>query len=279
MKAAVSTVETTMQVNVVPFRTRSMPREVSLAVPTCSRCKQREICLSVGLEAEALVDLEQIVAAPRRVARGERLYRPRDRFGALYAIRLGSFKTVVLADDGSEQVAGYHMPGEILGADGIAAGLHDGEAIALEDAEVCAIPFDRLQKLARHQEIVQKNVHRTLAREIARERRIMMLLGTMNSEQRLAAFLIDLSDRYRARGYSSSEFVLRMTREEIGSYLGLKLETVSRMFTRFQREGLLQAQGRVVKLLDLATLSRLLEHSAWSERQTSPDGGHDHGSR
>jgi len=249
------------RINILPFRSRSAPREIVRTVATCSKCKLRDICLSCGLEGDAIVDLEAIVATPRRLAKGERLFRSGDRFTTLYAIRLGSFKTVLLAPNGSEQVAGYHMPGEILGADGLAAGAHDGEAIALEDAEVCAVSFDRLQSVMHHQEVVQQNLYRALASEIVRERRVMMMLGLMSSEQRLAAFLLDLSERYRARGYSSTEFVLRMTREEIGSYLGLKLETVSRLFTRFQREALLQVQGRVVKLLDLTTLNDLLERS------------------
>ena len=249
-----------MPVGILPFRARRALRDVNRGTPTCSTCKLREVCLSVGLEADAMTGLEEIVTAATRVAKGETLYRSGGRFTGLYAIRLGSFKTVLLADDGQAQVAGYHMPGEILGSDGIGTGLHDSEAVALEDSEVCAISFDRLQELARDQQAVQQNLHCVLSREIVRERKIMMMLGTMTAEQRLAAFLIDLSERYRVRGYSPSEFVLRMTREEIGSYLGLKLETVSRLLSRFQREGLLQVQGRVVKLLDLITLRQLVEH-------------------
>ena len=261
MEAVAVAVQITMPANVAPFRARSVLRDVGRE-PTCSRCKLREGCLSSGLEADEMIDLEEIVAAPMRVAKGEILYRSGGRFTGLYAIRLGSFKTVLLADDGYEQVAGYHMPGEILGTDGIGVGLHDSEAIALEDSEVCAISFERLQTLARDQQAVQQNLHHVLAREIVRDRKIMMMLGTMSAEQRLAAFLIDLSERYRARGYSPSEFVLRMTREEIGSYLGLKLETVSRLFSRFQREALLQVQGRVVKLLDSITLKQLVSLSS-----------------
>jgi CRP/FNR family transcriptional regulator, anaerobic regulatory protein len=258
MGAAAAAIHTAMPSNVSPLRARSALHSVSHNAPTCSTCKSRGDCLSIGLQADAMVGLEAIVAAPLRVAKGETLFRSGGRFTGLYAIRLGSFKTVLLTDDGSEQVAGYHMPGEILGADGIAIGLHDSEAVALEDSEVCAISFERLQTLARDQEAIQQNLHRVLAREIGREHKIMMMLGTMSAEQRLAAFLVDLSERYRARGYSSSEFVLRMTREEIGSYLGLKLETVSRLLSRFQREGLLQVQGRVVKLLDLITLKQVV---------------------
>ena len=133
--------------------------------------------------------------------------------------------------------------------------------MALEDTEVCVLPFDRLEAFGRTHVRFQHNLHRMLSREIARECKVMLLLGTMLAERRLAVFLLDLADRYHARGYSSCEFVLRMTREEIGSYLGLKLETVSRLFSRFQRDGLLQVEGRVVKLLDRSSLRRLLEGS------------------
>lgn len=264
MGAVAAAVYTSMPSNVSPFRGRGALRAVPVghSAQTCSACKSRAECLSVGLENDAMADLESIVAAPIRVGKGQTLYRSGDRFASVYAVRVGSFKTVLLADDGQQQVAGYHMPGEILGMDGIGVGEHDSEAVALEDSEVCAIPFDRLQRIAHDRQALQKNIHGVLAREIVRERRVVMMLGTMSAEQRLAGFLIDLSERYRARGYSSSEFVLRMTREEIGSYLGLKLETISRLLSRFQREGLLQVQGRVVKLLDLITLRQLVEHSS-----------------
>ena len=123
------------------------------------------------------------------------------------------------------------------------------------------LPFDRLEAFGRKHVRFQQNLHRMLSREIGRECKVMLLLGTMLAERRLAVFLLDLADRYHARGYSSCEFVLRMTREEIGSYLGLKLETVSRLFSRFQRDGLVQVEGRVVKLLDRSSLRRLLEGS------------------
>jgi CRP/FNR family transcriptional regulator len=253
---------TALPVNVTPFRARGALRDVSLNASAGFNGRLREIHAYGTSDSDDLSSLEGTVTARMRIAKGEVLYRSGARFTGLYAIRIGSFKTVLLTDDGCEQVAGYHMAGEILGTDGIGVGLHDSEAVALEDSEVCAISFDRLQMLARDHEAVQKKLHGVLAREIVRERKVMMMLGTMSAEQRLAAFLIDLSERYRARGYSSSEFVLRMTREEIGSYLGLKLETVSRLFSRFQREALLQVQGRVVKLLDLIALRELLGHAS-----------------
>ena len=190
--------------------------------------------------------------------KGATLFRTGEPFTALYAICAGSCKTVSLSEDGHDQVGGYHMAGEIIGADGIGSGSYGCEAAALEDSEVAVLPFERIEALTRQSSRFQRNLYRLLSREIARERTLMLLLGTMRAEQRLAAFLIDLSRRYQERGYSSCEFVLRMTREEIGSYLGLKLETVSRLFSRFQREGLLQVEGRVVKLLDRSSMMKLV---------------------
>jgi len=154
------------------------------------------------------------------------------------------------------------MPGEVVGLDGIGNDVHECQAIALEDSEVCVLPFDGIEEVAREYAGFQHNVHRYLSREIARQRSLMLLLGAMRADQRLATFLLDLSERYRARGYSSSEFILRMTREEIGSYLGLKLETVSRLLSRLQQEGLIQVQGRVVKLLERSVLKQLVGQTA-----------------
>ena len=191
--------------------------------------------------------------------KGDVLYRVGDGFSALYAIRTGSCKTLMLARDGCEQVAGYYMTGEIIGLDGIETDIHGCQATALEDTEVCPLPFDEIENLAHRNACFQRNLHRLLTHRYARARTLMIVLGTMTADQRLAVFLLDLSRRYRARGYSSCEFVLRMTREEIGSYLGLKLETVSRLFSRLQRDGLIQAQGRAVKLLDPVALNQIID--------------------
>jgi CRP/FNR family transcriptional regulator len=205
-----------------------------------------------------LRQLDDLVTNRVRLKKGEVLYRAGDSFTALYAIRTGSCKTTVLAEDGREQVAGYHMLGDVIGMDGIGTERHGCQAVALEDSEYCVLPFGELGDLARSVAPLQRNLYQFLSREIARDHSIMLLLGSMRAEERLAAFLLNLSQRYRERGYSSTEFVLRMTREEIGSYLGLKLETVSRLFSRFHQEGLIQVQGRSVKLLDTAALKQLL---------------------
>ena len=243
------------------LRPQTVLRDVTLDRETCPTYRLQDFCLSEGLDTETKRQFDEFVTARNRLHKGETLFHIGDRFTSLYAIRSGSCKTVSLSEDGHDQVSGYHMLGEIIGTDGIGADNHGCQAVALEDTEVCALPFGRIEALSRQNIGFQHNLHRLLSREIARERALMLLLGTMYAEQRLATFLLDLSQRYEARGYSSSEFVLRMTREDIGSYLGLKLETVSRLFSRFQREGLVQVQGRVVKLLDRGSLKRLIAGS------------------
>ena len=224
----------------------------------CTNCSMRELCLPIGLAQDALQQLDELVTNRLRLKKGDVLYRAGDSFTALYAIRTGSCKTTVLTEDGREQVAGYHMLGDVIGMDGIGTEHPGCQAVALEDSEYCVLPFDELGDLARSIAPLQRNLYKFLSREIARDHSVMLLLGSMRAEERLAAFLLNLSQRYRERGYSSTEFVLRMTREEIGSFLGLKLETVSRLFSRFQQEGLMQVQGRSIHLLDITTLKQLI---------------------
>ena len=223
----------------------------------CSTCSVRELCLPVGVDREGLHQIDALVTDRVHLKKGDTLYRAGDPFAALHAIRVGSCKTTVLGEEGREQVAGYHMIGDIVGMDGIGTERHGGQAVALEDTEVCVLPFDRLEELAHHVVPLQRNLHKVLSTEIARDQNVMLLLGSMRAEERLAVFLLDLSQRHRERGYSGTEFVLRLTREDIGSYLGLKLETVSRLFSRFQEQGVLQVQGRAVKLLDVPALRQL----------------------
>jgi CRP/FNR family transcriptional regulator len=215
------------------------------------------MCLPLGLDGAALSRLETIVSGRRRIRKKGSLYRAGESFSSLYAIRLGTFKTLMLAEDGREQVTGFYMGGEILGTDGIEENRYSCEATALEDSEVCVLPFSLLDELAHDVPSVRRNLYRWLARDASQGQKTMLLLGSMCAEERLAVFLLGLAQRYRARGFSMNEFVLRMTREEIASYLGLKLETVSRLFSRLQGEGLLQVQGRAIKLLDLSALKRL----------------------
>jgi len=207
--------------------------------------------------AEDLERVADIVYTRRRVKRGEILFRTGDESRCLYAIRSGFFKTSLI-DDGREQVTGFFMAGELLGMEGFGGGGYKDSAVALEDSDVCMMPYALIEKIAREVPSLQWRLHAMLAREIVRGHGVMLLLGSMSAEQRLAAFLLNLSRRYLRRGYSGSRFLLRMTREEIGSYLGLKIETVSRLFSAFHQDGLLDVQYRQVSIVDIQGLERLL---------------------
>lgn len=224
----------------------------------CSNCNLRELCMPVGLNPDELTLIDELVATRRKIKRGATLFRNGENFEALYAIRTGVFKTCVVAEDGRDQVTGFQMAGEIIGLDGIVNDRHTCDAIALEDAEVCVMPFDKISELSRVVDALQRHLHRIMSREIVREHGVMLLLGTMHAEERVAAFLLNLVQRLHARGFSRSELVLRMTRQEIGNYLGLKLETVSRTFSRFAAQGLIEVRQRHVRILDVEALKKLV---------------------
>ena len=216
----------------------------------CSNCNLRELCMPLGLSVAELDRIDDVVASRRKVKRGATLFRNGEKFTNLFAIRTGFFKTCVASEDGRDQVTGFQMAGEIVGLDGIVHEHHTCDAVALEDAEVCVMPFDRVEELSREITALQRHVHKILSREIVRENGVMLLLGSMRAEERLAAFLLNLVQRLHARGFSQSELILRMTREEIGSYLGLKLETVSRTFSKFVDEGIVEVKQRHVRILN-----------------------------
>jgi CRP/FNR family transcriptional regulator len=224
----------------------------------CSNCNLRELCLPVGMSNEQMERLDAIVASRRTVTRGDPLFRAGDTFVSLYAVRTGFFKTCVSAEDGRDQVTGFQMAGELIGLDGIGTERHTCDAVALEDSQVCVIPFGQLEDLSRELTDLQRHFHRIMSREIVRDHGVMLLLGSMRAEERLAAFLLNLTQRLRTRGFASNSLVLRMTREEIGSYLGLKLETVSRAFSKLQDDGILQVKQRQIDVLDAQGLQNLV---------------------
>ncbi len=247
---------TSNQHNVIPLHALAPRKVVALSVGTsCSTCNLRELCLPCGLTEQEIEHMDTLIYTRKSVKRGQNLYRAGDTFHSLYAVRSGFFKSTLLMEDGREQVTGFHMTGEIMGMDGIGSGMYASSATALEDGMVCALPYAHLEDLSRDMPSLQPHFHRMMSREIVREQGVMLLLGSMRAEQRLAAFLLNLSQRFAARGYSSFEFILRMTREEIGSYLGMKLETVSRTLSKFQEDGLISVQHRQVSILDVAGLN------------------------
>ncbi|HEY1392716.1 MAG TPA: fumarate/nitrate reduction transcriptional regulator Fnr [Methylibium sp.] len=224
----------------------------------CSSCNLRELCLPLGLSSPELDRLDRLIASRRTVKRGEALFRAGDAFQSLYAVRTGFFKTSLSSEDGRDQVTGFQMAGELLGLDAISQDKHTCDAIALEDSQVCVIPYSQLETVSREFTDLQRSFHKIMSREIVRDHGVMLLLGGMRAEERLAAFLLNLTQRLQARGFSPSSLVLRMTREEIGSYLGLKLETISRTFSKFAEDGLLEVRQRQIRVLDPEGLRRLI---------------------
>lgn len=240
-----------------------MPPTSHTAAPhgTCSSCSLASLCLPVSLNSGEIERLDALSATKRNYSRGDYLYRSGDRFRSIYAIHSGSFKTQVLHDDGREQVTGFQMTGEIIGLDAISSDFHACEAVAMEDSVVCEISFNRLEALSREIPALQRQIHKLMSREIVRDQDIMLLLGSMRAEERLAAFLLNLSQRFAARGLSPSQFQLRMSRQEIGSYLGLKLETISRTFSLLQQRGLVRIHIKSIEILDPEGLRACLSSS------------------
>ncbi len=220
----------------------------------CSNCSLHELCLSGGLDNIDLEAIDQLVAQRRRILRGEVLFGVGTPFRSIYAVRFGLFKTEGLMPDGREQVTGFQMAGELLGLDGIGTERHVCKAVALEDSEVCVIPFAEMESLGRAVPALQRNLHKVMSRELVQDRNLLVLLGSAQAAERLAAFLLNLSQRNAQRGYSASEFILRMTRDEIGSYLGLTPETISRTFTRLQKDGLIDVAQKHIRIPDLGAL-------------------------
>jgi CRP/FNR family transcriptional regulator len=225
---------------------------------TCSPSRIRQLSLPQGAGDGDIHLFEQLMSTNRRVRRGEYLFSAGDAFRNLYAVRSGFLKSSAIAEDGQEQVTGFQMAGDLIGLDGIDVDRHKLSVVALEDSQLCVVRFQELERTVGSVPRMQRQFHRMMSREIVREQGVMTWLGTMGAEQRVAAFLLSLADRFAERGFSPREFNLRMTREEIGSYLGLTLETVSRIFSRFQERGLLAVRQRWIRLDDIARLRGLL---------------------
>jgi len=250
---------TTQPYPVMPIRIKPAAPAARPAI-SCAACALHTVCLPCDLNADDLDRFDEIATARRRVARGASLYRSGDALEALYAVRSGAFKTVGVSRQGEEKVTGFHLPGELMGLEAISTSRHGYHAVALEDSEVCAIPFAALERMAQAVPALQHKLLRVLSGDISRDQGLMLLLGSMSAEQRLAAFLLSLSRRHQRLGFAANRFVLRMTREEMGNYLGLTLETVSRLLSRFQREGVLAVRQREIELKNPDVLRDLVGH-------------------
>ena len=224
----------------------------------CRICSLRNVCLPCDLMPAAVVDARAPVIADRDIRQGETLFQTGDALRFLYTVRSGFFKSVKSLVRGREQVIGFHMAGDMLGADAIGPLLHGCHAVALEDSRVCSILYARIEDLGDSAPTLQHRLSRAMSAQIVSEHRAMLLLGVMNAGERVAAFLLGLSHRLEARGYSRSEFILRMTRGEIGSFLGLQVETVSRTLSRMRDDGLISTDQKRIQILDHRGLKRCL---------------------
>jgi CRP/FNR family transcriptional regulator len=241
----------------IHFPNDDKPLNVQALKASCSACSMHQLCLPMGLEDADIDRLDKIIGKRRRLGRDEPLYRMGEPFRNLYAVRFGHFKTYQVNAAGDAQITGFQMAGELLGMDAISGDRHHCDAVALEDSEVCEIPFASLEDLFGHVPALLRHFHRIMSQEITREQNVMLLLGNMRAEQRFAVFLANLSARYAARGYAANSFQLRMSREDIGNYLGLTIESISRLLSRFKKMGLVQVDKRDVILLEPARLKAM----------------------
>lgn len=228
----------------------------------CSNCSLATLCLPFGLHPDDIERLETIIKRNRPIQRGQMLYNQGDKFRSLYVVKTGAVKTYTQTAAGDEHVIGFHLPGEILGLDAIQSDAHSCFAKALETTAICELPFNRLEELSVNIPSLQHQMLRLLSREVSSEAQMISLLNNSTAEERLASFLLSLSDRFKRRGFSATDFFLAMSRQDIGSYLGLALETVSRLFTRFQEHGLLEVDRKHVQIKDLDKLREVLKHQA-----------------
>lgn len=223
----------------------------------CKECSLAPLCLPLSLNLEDMDALDHIVKRGRPLKKGEFLFRQGDAFSSVFAVRAGALKTFTLSDGGEEQITGFHLPSELVGLSGVDTDQYPVSAQALETTSVCEIPFERLDELSVQLPQLRRQLMRVMSREIRDDQQMMLLLSKKTADERIATFLVNLSARFRARGFSANQFRLAMSRNEVGNYLGLAVETVSRVFTRFQQNGLLNAEGKEVQILDPIELCAL----------------------
>lgn len=246
----------------------------SLQQVHCSTCSLSSLCLPVSLNMTEMERLDNIIDKSRPLKKGDHLFHQGEAFSTVYAIRAGTIKTYTLTNEGEEQITGFYFPGELVGMSGFDNDQYPVSAKILETTTVCEIPFERLDDLSGQMPELRRQILRTMSKEIRDDQQMMLLLSKKNAEQRVATFLVKLSSRFKARGYSAANFRLSMSRNEIGNYLGLAVETVSRIFTRFQKMELIRVDGKEIELLDLEEIYSLSGESPEEEdceHQTCPN--------
>ncbi|MEG3115063.1 fumarate/nitrate reduction transcriptional regulator Fnr [Salinicola sp. 4072] len=215
----------------------------------CRTCSLSSLCLPLALNTQAMEDFDAIIRRRAPLVRGEVLCRQGEPFTQIFAVRSGSFKQVVLDQDGEEQISHFHLPGELMGLESIEEGSHAGFIIALERSTACEIPFHQLDALAERMPELRNQLYRSMSRIMGDEHRLIRLLTCKSADERMASFLLDLARRFERYGYSPERFRLPMSRTDIGNYLGLALETVSRILGRLQQQSLIALDGRELRIL------------------------------
>jgi CRP/FNR family transcriptional regulator len=215
------------------------------------------LCLPFSLNTAELDQLDDIIQRKRPSHKGDHLFEAGKPLHALYAVRTGSFKTYTLTEQGEEQITGFHLPGDVIGFDAIGTQQHPSYAQALETAMVCEIPYQTLDQLLDQLPKLRQQLMRLMSQDISGDQQMMLWLNRKTAEEKLAAFLTNLAQRFGSRGFSKKEFRLTMTRGEIGNYLGLTVETISRLLGRFHKDELIHVDGKLIVISDFAGLSRV----------------------
>ena len=226
---------------------------------SCQNCTLADLCLPHGMRKEEMEKLDAIVVRQQPIQPGHHLFRPGDKSHALFALRSGAIKSYCITEDGEEQVLGFTLPGELTGMDGLSGGSYASAAVVLETSSICELPFSKLENLCHDLPGLQRQLLNVVGREITSDQQMLMLLGKRTAEERLASFLLSLSTRYKQRNLSATEFNLPMSRQDIGNYLGLAIETVSRLFAQFQDKQVLKVNRRQITILDMDGLKGMVE--------------------
>ena len=217
---------------------------------SCKSCSLTELCLPRGLQNEELQRLDDLIKTRRVVHSGDMLFKEGGQNRSIYAVRSGSVKTFTIMESGEEQILGFHLPGEIVGLAGLDQSIHNCSSKALETSSICELPLDDLESICLQIPSLQKQLLNLISREISQDHKMLLLLAKKNSDQRIATFLLSLSGRFKLRGLSSDSFILSMSRQDIANYLGLAVETVSRILTRLSDDNVVNVTRRSIEIID-----------------------------
>jgi CRP/FNR family transcriptional regulator, anaerobic regulatory protein len=237
----------------------------------CANCRLHALCLPISLEMNDIARLDDIIQRGRPIQKGDRIYHAGEKFQSVYAVRSGAVKTVTITQDGQEQVTGFYLPGEIIGMDGLATNSHSNSAIALETSAICDIPFSRLEELSSQLPSLQRRFFQLMSKEISNEQQLITLLSKNNADQRIASLILSISSRNHQRGLSAEEFHLPMSRSDIGNFLGLTIETVSRVMGRLHKQQVIHLDKKHIRILNMLSLRNIAFNAEKSDPSTAND--------